>query len=200
MRTKSNNANGSEYDQVAERHSTDEQSRDDGEEADPSAASQEATAAGADAEHEERNEQESDDGDEDEQGRAVDDHDEVEEGEDDQADAETAEVGSEDDARDEDPQDSSEDDEDEDDEEASSEEREGTPEPEPESTGLIWCRNGCGRSIHASCWSYWSKHQRQSGVGLRCLLCRRVWEEEDCAEWDLSVFVKHHDYRSSNEE
>jgi hypothetical protein len=45
---------------------------------------------------------------------------------------------------------------------------------------IIWCRSGCGRSVHASCFEGWRTQCTGQEQSLTCVLCRTPWAE-DCS-------------------
>ncbi|KAH9862739.1 hypothetical protein J1614_010832 [Plenodomus biglobosus] len=48
-----------------------------------------------------------------------------------------------------------------------------------EPTELVWCRSGCGRSIHKSCFGAWRTQCEKDGRDLTCSICRTDWAS-DC--------------------
>jgi hypothetical protein len=45
------------------------------------------------------------------------------------------------------------------------------------SSEVIWCRSGCGRSVHASCFDNWRTQCTEQEQSLTCVLCRTPWTE-----------------------
>ena len=43
---------------------------------------------------------------------------------------------------------------------------------------LVWCKTGCGRTVHESCFQSWEDECRQSGRSVTCGLCRAAWPPE----------------------
>jgi hypothetical protein len=54
------------------------------------------------------------------------------------------------------------------------------PLSECNASELVWCRSGCGRTVHKSCFDVW-RAERGSTQPLVCMVCRASWAEEcDC--------------------
>ena len=49
-----------------------------------------------------------------------------------------------------------------------------------ESSDLVWCKEGCGRSVHRECFEIWRNECEASRRVLRCIMCRTQWETEEC--------------------
>ena len=47
------------------------------------------------------------------------------------------------------------------------------------SSEVVWCRSGCGRTVHKSCFDEWRARCTLDGRSLRCTICRSDWEP-DC--------------------
>jgi hypothetical protein len=47
---------------------------------------------------------------------------------------------------------------------------------------LVHCRLGCGRSVHAACFSRWAAAKRAAREELTCVYCRAPWEPTPAAE------------------
>jgi hypothetical protein len=50
---------------------------------------------------------------------------------------------------------------------------------------LVWCRSGCGRTVHKSCFDEWRNQLAISSPSrqLQCMICRAPWAEDcDCTE------------------
>ncbi|KAJ8118689.1 hypothetical protein OPT61_g388 [Boeremia exigua] len=47
---------------------------------------------------------------------------------------------------------------------------------------LVWCRNGCGQSVHRECMDIWVLSCGDSGSQKRCTMCRTAWNSEDDCE------------------
>lgn len=47
---------------------------------------------------------------------------------------------------------------------------------------LVWCRKGCGQSVHGRCMRVWGEHQLGTGKELSCPLCRVPWDAA-ALEW-----------------
>jgi hypothetical protein len=52
-----------------------------------------------------------------------------------------------------------------------------TPETEE---SLVWCKDGCGNSVHTLCFDVWQTHCLDSGRRATCVLCRATWNG-DCS-------------------
>ncbi|KAJ9441575.1 putative E3 ubiquitin-protein ligase Zswim2-like [Diplonema papillatum] len=44
---------------------------------------------------------------------------------------------------------------------------------------LLWCKRGCGNSIHATCLMQWAAHNRSAVGRTSCPLCRTAWDPAD---------------------
>ncbi|KAF1978959.1 hypothetical protein BU23DRAFT_549649 [Bimuria novae-zelandiae CBS 107.79] len=45
---------------------------------------------------------------------------------------------------------------------------------------LVWCKSGCGRTVHGACWERWKHTQQADGREGSCAMCRTPWGRE-CA-------------------
>jgi hypothetical protein len=47
---------------------------------------------------------------------------------------------------------------------------------------VVWCRAGCGRSVHTSCFEIWKTQRTSEKSPLTCMICRVNWDEKcECA-------------------
>jgi hypothetical protein len=47
---------------------------------------------------------------------------------------------------------------------------------------VVWCRAGCGRSVHTSCFEIWRTQRTSEKSPLTCMICRVNWDETcECA-------------------
>jgi hypothetical protein len=47
---------------------------------------------------------------------------------------------------------------------------------------VVWCRAGCGRSVHTSCFEIWRAQRTSEKSPLTCMICRVDWDEKcQCA-------------------
>jgi hypothetical protein len=44
---------------------------------------------------------------------------------------------------------------------------------------LVWCKDGCGRTVHRDCFQEWQAHLDNSETSATCAFCRKVWAS-DC--------------------
>lgn len=53
-------------------------------------------------------------------------------------------------------------------------------EPEEGNADLVWCRDGCGQSVHRDCFDSWREHCVAVGSEASCVNCRASWRREGC--------------------
>ena len=46
--------------------------------------------------------------------------------------------------------------------------------------GLVWCKRGCGQSVHGECMDAWKASLVAGGNLVRCTMCRGRWEDGEC--------------------
>lgn len=51
---------------------------------------------------------------------------------------------------------------------------------EAEEEGTVWCKDGCGQSVHKICFEIWREHCADAGRDATCVLCRATWNT-DCS-------------------
>jgi hypothetical protein len=68
-----------------------------------------------------------------------------------------------------------------------------TPLSDCHSSDLVWCRSGCGRTVHKYCFNAWEESQAHANPPLppTCTICRALWGEAcDCLERCSDVHVR----------
>jgi protein tyrosine phosphatase len=43
---------------------------------------------------------------------------------------------------------------------------------------LVWCRSGCGRTVHRSCFEDWRATSVSRNIEITCAVCRGPWSTE----------------------
>ncbi|EUC39517.1 hypothetical protein COCMIDRAFT_111359 [Bipolaris oryzae ATCC 44560] len=51
---------------------------------------------------------------------------------------------------------------------------------EAEEGGTVWCKDGCGKSVHKTCFEVWQGHCADAGRDATCVMCRAAWNT-DCS-------------------
>ncbi|XP_014562465.1 hypothetical protein COCVIDRAFT_10920 [Bipolaris victoriae FI3] len=51
---------------------------------------------------------------------------------------------------------------------------------EAEEEETVWCKDGCGKSVHRVCFEVWEWHCADAGRDATCVLCRATWNT-DCS-------------------
>lgn len=48
---------------------------------------------------------------------------------------------------------------------------------ECDASELVWCKSGCGRSVHKDCFEVWQRECIRGGRAATCIHCRGEWED-----------------------